>query len=197
MANKTWAEFVAELPSATIPLVGTEPAVVIQDGVPKKVNSSDVGGSSYLVAEVELDNDQIKALPTTAIILTPTPAIDKLFIPIVTYIKTNTANGIYGNVDNDAVIAIGPGSILGTVLDMISYIKLSGIITNTSPKFMVGGLIGNIQANAYEATEQYSSTISLAGLPLVAQVYNIGGDFTDGNAANTLKVTVYYVVVDL
>lgn len=154
------------------------------------------GGLGYLVATKVLNNDEIIALPTTAIILTPVPAAGKVALPLFAYFKVNTSGGAYSGTDADTVIAIGPGSASGTLMDLLSYPKAGGLLGGAGISYSAGGSYGDFQANSYNAIEQSTTALDIEAKPIVAQMYNTLGNLGDGNANNTLTVTLFYMVID-
>lgn len=153
------------------------------------------GGAGLLqVASVTLNDATYKALPTNAPEIVPAPGAGFAIMPmglaishpaIVAYTNVSTSGGYmvmsdptdnvaeYGGyfVNNDlSIVLAGPGAV-------IAYHQ--GLPADPS-----GGAI----------PPEYLVEDSAVHL----HVDNAGqGDFTGGNAANTLKITVYYVVLDV
>ncbi len=162
------------------------------------VIGGDGGGSSYLVASVELTDAQIKALPTFSsgyIELVPAPGANKVLLLAYAVLKWNITGGAYTNIsaDNTIVIAFGDFAGYASNLSTIPVDDVDRITILSQPSFVDGrgSWAGFLDAyvNGVEATNVINQPLKLAS--------DNTGDFTGGNAANTLKVTVYYVVVDL
>lgn len=151
-------------------------------------------GSSYLVAEVILTDAQIKALPTVIIELLPNPPVGKLYnVPVLSGLGMvsvrNNWVADYSNINsgatffftNDAVNSTyKPGSSLNPILA-----PGETTLWFLGPNNHTGG------SNNINTPAQWASALYL-------QIENGGnGNLTGGNAANTLKITVYYTIVDL
>lgn len=146
--------------------------------------SGEGGGSSYLVASVELTDAQIKALPTTGIEIIAAQGSGKGIIVISGLAKLNSSGGAYGNVTANALIIQG-----STMPFNVKQLQFLGVGLDDSAGVYYG----------------YSSPFNDTNYAPPDQIDNVGisiksqntGDFTGGNAANILEVTIYYVVVDL
>lgn len=154
------------------------------------------GGSSYLVkAEVTLTNAQIKALPTTPVEIVAAQGSGKVIVPVIATAYINTSGGAYTGVTDASIVLIDNNS---------DY--LSSVTKIQSP-------LGSPAANFIIIPCPYMSTGSatFSGITISDQNFSLpdnqslsikddwGGlsNYGGGNAANTLKVTVYYLVVDL
>jgi hypothetical protein len=149
-------------------------------------------------AVVTLTDAQIKALPTTPVEIVPHPGTGKMAAFVVACYHAAITT-LYTNVqaaDDNADILI---------LELIS------------PTMQVGANIANWRlfdnqtGNTYVHVPQYQEQTEAAATVTAAFPFinatNLGfrlrasngalGNFTGGHASNTLKVTVYYVVVDL
>lgn len=153
------------------------------------------GGSSYLVASVTLTDAQIKALPTTGIQIIASPGAGKFLYPISAAIVHNwVAN--YTNIEGASFInitsSIGNYNVLVGIYQSIGS-SVSDLLAASESILAVCG-----QQNAQLANYADIPLSGVVNNGLMINMYNdVGGNLTGGNAANTLKVTVYYVVVDL
>lgn len=138
------------------------------------------GGSSYLVASVTLTDAQIKALPTTPVQIMAAPGANKVINVINIFNYLDATAGAYGNITNaePSTYYDGTGGNIsfGGDLDMENPVK----------SFVIQPLPGilDITEDAINKGVMY-------------YLENGASNYTGGNAANTLKVTVYYTVVDL
>lgn len=157
------------------------------------------GGSSYLVkAEVTLTDAQIKALPTTPIQIIAAQGSGKVIQLINAVLLSDVSGGDYSGIDGDCniylanktdgedqysqIISESDGSVTNLLTETLNYsnqIKVQLLLTGS-----------NTASPYFAPISRYDNE----GMYL----YAFNGDvFGGGNAANTLKVTVYYVVVDL
>jgi len=134
----------------------------------------------------------VKALPTTYIELIPAPGVGKAIILSKAVLNWNISAGAYTNVNADSIILLGYGDWLDTasVLFQMPSTASNNIGILTPPLF-----------NGFPATgyQDFSFapgifTYSNEALKIVA---DNPSDFTNGNAANTLTVTVFYSIVNI
>lgn len=150
------------------------------------ITSPAIGGGSsgsYLVAEVTLTNSQILNLFTTPIEIVPAPGVGKIIHIISGNYIVNTVAGNY-------TPAGGPGSTDAPLYINTNYMASpsgqAGLDEAPNIYYMnltINQIVSNIPASTFK------------NFPLV--IKNAVGNYTGGNSANTLKVTVYYVIVDL
>jgi hypothetical protein len=163
-------------------------------------NSPSPDGSSLLSATVELTDAQIKALPTTGIEIIATPGANKIILPFSAVLVLQNWQADYTNINANSSIQISSTNGLGNILNFIEQAKntsISNILAYGSDSLNVvsiGQPIYGGQPTAF--TGIIPADLIDDGLSI--RINNVGsGNLTGGNAANTLKVTVYYVVVDL
>lgn len=154
-------------------------------------------------ATVTLDNDQIIHSPTTAIDIVTAPGAGKLLLPQATVLFAHTVTP-YGNVatdDNGQIrlyyadvdyaslpAATGDGGF------SLNQVFIDGSLTFFGPMFTPGTVGAGDVARSY--AEMWLEAFSVRNKPLTLTVYNAGGDFTGGNAANTLTVSVAYYILN-
>lgn len=161
------------------------------------------GGSGYLVkAEVTLTDAQIKALPTAPHpIIVASPGENKVLLFMGGFLVLNTTAGAYTNVDTESnAIYIGYGA------DAISYCSTHSIMpTGAGGSNIFGGVFNqgavvDIRPDWEDMTrslEWMTGLDNMKNQPLTIIGYNNTGDLTGGNPANTMKIIIYYIVVDL
>lgn len=156
------------------------------------------GGGSILVASVTLTDAQIKALstnPSGFIELVPAPGVGKAISLINAVLYFDIDGGAYTNIDADCALLIGYGD-WATAASILSRMPSDSNYRAAylTPAAYVDGRPAWPDSLTYYPDNYYN----FENVPLKIVASNgSAGDFTGGNAANTLKVTVYYVVVDL
>lgn len=169
----------------------------------------DVGGGSLIhQATVELTDAQIKALPTTAVEIMAAPGAGKVILASFGVFKMDMAvGGAYTNrnaVDPGASIQVGYGgneneSLLVTFPELLSGALIS-LLTNEGLDYfyiltpIVAWPVAGAAAFPFPANV---SVVGSSNQPLTIKAFNQGdGDFTGGDPANTLRVTVEYRILD-
>jgi hypothetical protein len=165
-------------------------------------NSPSQDGSSLLSATVELTDAQIKALPTTSIQVIAAPGVGKIAYPIHYMLICDTTAASYTNVhaDGDWFLETDAG-FFGT----LSANKASESLAQLTDLLGFGATgiaSGVIQQGYNSATYQTFIpvnllTVGLENKAVLIGAQNTGGNYTGGDAANYMKVKVYYVEIDL
>lgn len=149
-------------------------------------------------ASVTLTDAQIKALPTTPVEIVPAPGAGKTLLFIRGYAFLTLA-AVYTNVNAEStgVMATGTGGLqsaqtpmgdgnwldvgVGTFFGHITACHVDGYPLAATPGEVVGGLLSNV-----------------TNTPMQFVVANASdGNYTGGNAANTLKISALYTVIDI
>jgi len=160
-------------------------------------NSPSPGGGSLLSATVELTDAQIKALPTDPIQIVAAPGVNKIIVPISCIVVCDTTAGAYTDLtDSGFDLQVGGDSVscpLGATTLLSSGEVRVGFFA--LPLSFVSG-IATFGGQVFTADPRDVTILSNAALTILDN-WNGGTPYGGGNAANTLKVTVYYVVVDL
>ena len=165
-----------------------------------------------LAATRTLTNNEIKALPTTPITVVNAPGAGK-FLQLISVSLTARITGAYTNIDPDWC---GMALALGVAGGGRSSGYLANDSTTTPALGQMDAFLGAV-GNKLAGMGLYAESVPVSGasgyvlydyptgpagtddvedFPLVLGVDNNGsGDFTGGNVANSLKVTVYYLPI--
>lgn len=172
------------------------------------VSTGEPGGATeqtVLSRTVTLTDAQIKALPTTPVEVVPAPGAGKLLMPIFALFQMVSTTD-YTNIDSTARLHVdneGDTSFLTQLLQSVNS-QVSELLANSSaPDARMAVLSMSQVAPASETavsvtgtTAWWQSFVAEKRLEIAAS-NGSAGNFTGGNAANTLTVTVLYFVVDL
>lgn len=146
----------------------------------------------------ELTNDQIKSLPSTPFQIVPAPGAGKFIFPVAAFGILNTLAGRYTNIAG-AVWNIEWNGDRGSGAPVLieNYLDTEGIsMVNFSFPSTVPGEDSLVGSNPSKGI--FSAFPTFENSPLyLRDVWNGVSNYTGGHADNKLKVTVYYVVVDL
>ena len=143
---------------------------------------------------VTLTDAQIKALPEIPVPIVPAPGPDKILVFMTGILHGDYAAGAYTGIDANAFFwfAIGDDqlSITGTLEGLVA--ADDHVFQQLSPYFRLTSAI----ISQFE-TAQYSETDveTLANLPIDLRIDN-GGQLMGGDPANTLTVSVAYLILD-
>lgn len=154
---------------------------------------------------VVLSDSQIKSLPTVPVEIVPFPCPGKMLVPTHVFLKQNFIAGQYNSVGpNDFFSVIWASSYrLGpalpntpNTLQFSSFLSQNNYVGITmlggSPLMRFDSVWGANLTNTFQDDLSFFKEQALA---LSASVE--GGVIDGGNASNTLKVTTYFLVVDV
>jgi hypothetical protein len=154
-------------------------------------------GALIEVATATLNDAAIKALPTSAgkYTLIAAPGANKIVVPVATVVKINALAAYTSDADAHilCVWSGDPTYPIGCAVPSLMNLNLAlGIINYGVPA--LGLWAGQLGGAAPQFVNQPTYLVSMPDF------YGSGWPFnalTGGNAANTLFVTVYYIVVDV
>lgn len=182
-------------------LAGT--GISFDDTVPN-VRTINASAGSIQPFNAELDDTDIKALPTTPFSLIAAPGADKIIVPINIFNYVDCNAGAYTNIDSGGWAAV---RINGW--DICSYIgdtDTSGVDAN------LAAILGAVNDHGFAFIPQQQPSLfsgwwlnvarfkgaDLVNQPLTLEIDNNGsGNLTGGNAANVWKLSGFYYVMDL
>lgn len=154
------------------------------------------GASPVHTAHVQLANAEILALPTTPKELVAAPGANKVlvFSHAALYFEFES---FYGNVsaDSGARLYIGLRPASPTAVSQYLYARAMLYFPSASHVSVIGLRDDDVDGNAQIVGLEGASAIN-ASLALLAS--NAGnGDYTDGDPANVLHITVLYSILNL
>lgn len=144
---------------------------------------------------ITLTDAEIKALPSSAYELLPAPGAGKTILFHGALSKLNTSAAAYNpGVSGTLRIKIGTAPVSNVSL-LIGWFDQQDILCTIHTPYAVAGS-GSTAGQLEEYWGFNESAID--NQPAILVALNGGaGDFTGGNAANTLQVTIFYSIVDL
>jgi hypothetical protein len=170
--------------------------IISANGSEPDPNTGDVQIPIYSKKTI-LTDAQIKALQTTYIELVPAPGEGKLNVLHSAFWVIDTTAGVYTNQHVDSAVFIGYGDWDLELTTLGALPSLAGqFISKVAPLIMpiVGG---TWDGYSYDFLSNKPADYALnKALKLIASNAT-NGDYTGGNPANSLSVTVFYSIVDL
>lgn len=149
------------------------------------------------VAIITLTDTQIKVLPSTPVTIITAPGVGKALLLLRGVAVADVRAGVYTNVSSglEGLLYLsiqGAGAVSNVA-------TLSGLITDASERQLAHLTVAQlIQGTPSQIVDNGPLPVSLQeNLPLQISAANVLGNFTGGHPNNTLKATVYYLVVDL
>jgi hypothetical protein len=159
------------------------------------------GSSPILVASVVLDDTDIKALPSGDFTLIAAPAAGLRIVPLLFDLELDTAAGAYTNVDDGSsgICQVGGVNVSSYLPDNTgpsgSRLKDALTAVQISQATLLPYVIADIVAG-WGLVPLVRDVAAMVAAALVLHVDNNGaGDFTGGNAANTLTINIPYLVL--
>jgi hypothetical protein len=146
---------------------------------------------------VILTNAQIKALPTTPIEIVAAPGVGKAILADAfiqqggfMFVFNWVAN--YGNVDSSATVDFTLGNN-GPHTNYGATNKVNEILTSWGDSLIWEPSYNDVAGGGVN----YNSLTDLANKAVFISMTNVAGNLTDGDAGNTIAITILYTVVDL
>ena len=161
---------------------------------------------TVLSQAVVLTDEQIKELPTTPVEIVPAPGAGKIILPLYGVARLQWVSD-YDNIHEAAQLRF----VVGTAGDALFPFRqdnasdVSGLLAGGGPDGSIGWSPTRFSGKVPVApgpvlgsgTAQFYDS-DLVNFPLVFQADNgASGNFTGGNADNSLKVTVLYTIIDV
>jgi hypothetical protein len=170
-----------------------------------RILAVETGSTGVIARQTTLTNAQIKALPTTGIEIVPAPASGYRNKLLGLSFSTNTAAGAYTNINlTYSDIHADPGYVgygiindnsVSPDLDTLTNIlgtAAQSVFDVPEPNTVATGILSD---GLYVQKGSAVSRVSVEAIAITLKADNNGsGNFTGGNAANSMKVTVYYSV---
>lgn len=143
-----------------------------------------------------LTDAEIQALPTTAPLIVPAPGSGQMHRFISGVIVLDTTAGAYTNVDLQTILylfyeAQGFSASNNVFASSDALTVAQQTVINLTP--IVRG-----QPENDPQIEDHAPLSAVDGQPLLFGIYNANpGDFTGGHPANTMRIAVTYLTIDL
>lgn len=177
-------------------LIYKEGSDIILDG--EEFDPSAPAVQTVYSATVTLTDAQIKALRQTAVEVVPTPGVGNMVIPLYGFLSfDHTAD--YDNINVAAALSISHGaggySLLTNIREASAEFGVSSLLASGGDFVATIPPVYNLDTTRLYGFQGQPPS-QFANKNLVIEAYNASdGDFTMGNAANTLKVTVVYTII--
>jgi hypothetical protein len=154
--------------------------------------AQDGGGvQTVYSASVELTDAQIKALPTTAIEMVAGQS-GQILVPLCAYIKTHIETGYTNIHEGNTQMSVVYGDDDQEPLSSVYGVMNNAMLADTGEH----SVFLDLREDDIGEAAAFTDTIDNVALNLY--FYNFSdGDFIGGNAANTLKATVLYTIIDV
>ena len=152
---------------------------------------------TVLLQTVVLSDAQIRALPTTPFTIVPAPGVGKKVVPITADITLDNQAGAYDATSSgerfwQLVYVTAPNPTETSGLFSVNALTVAGVWAGSIPA------LGTFNANEGYLQAALTGAENIENTALaIGDVYNGVDDYTGGNAANSLKVSVLYAIIDI
>lgn len=160
---------------------------------------SGVQAQTFQVASRAVTNAELRALPSSPIPLVAAPPFGQVVRIIALSASMNIHAG-YANIDPDGYIAIGTPMVDHWYVafnEGPGNLFLNALLATTEPYYLMGSSPGQLFVRGWGIVPNQFQHGYVSGQPLILKSWNGLGDFTGGDSADTLKITVYYTLEDL
>lgn len=146
-----------------------------------------------------LTDAQTKALPTTAVEILPAAGENTIIFPLAFWVRENWSAD-YENIDGDASIHININGVDFGIFDESANLGVTFLLAGGGPDG-INGYVTAMQSMPYPVA---SHTLGIVGMydsdisnqPITIRAFNgSSGNFTGGDSANTLTITVLYTII--
>lgn len=158
--------------------------------------STPLNNSVLKVLSVILTNDEIKTLPTTPVVIASPSNAGIILVPISAIVDLNTVVPYTGVTRASVTLVNIDGDDLSGVIPLETYLIspfryiFAFPITNARPG--VGDFIGTLVSIPFS-----NDNPPLNGGIFIRDYFNGVSNYTGGDAANTMKITIHYMEVDV
>lgn len=149
-------------------------------------------------ASVTLAHSQIQALPSSPVELIAAPGANKIILPVMATAYFHwSAN--YGNIAATAALTLAANNGYNLLTALFNSFAggVENLLNDDEDYFVVFNPLSDIAPNIGNVVAMWWYAPNFVNQNLTIEAYNASaGNFTDGDSANTLTVSVLYVVLD-
>lgn len=157
------------------------------------------GGGSGLVRQTlptRLTNAQVRLLPTVPVVVIPPQGVNILTIPTYCSLVIDVSGGAYGAIDPDTFMFLQSDyvNLSGRTLQMAAILanaslQFTSMVTNLA--WVTPSVSSNIGGEGFSPLDAANLAVELAA------VNGAGVNYSDGNAANSILVSISYQLLNV